>query len=229
MPVQKPATNNNRRGINTNNEQHSHQRLKKLQKSVSNWVEDTSDEKFSDYGYNSSECNMEGFSRSGFNKYGLMQRDYGPDGFNAFGFDREGYNREGRNIMGLTRADYDADGYDAYGLDCYGYDSEGFNCYGYSKKDYDVNGMDKHGYTSDGLYHGVPGTSHIPLRYAKVLRGRSDPKYARKLYGTLQGDVATLVKSAKKERVMFIEYKDLTTNLNLSWTGWMSLKSLDLC
>lgn len=213
-----------------NNDQHlSHKVVRATEKrSLPSWVAETSDEEFWDNGYNSRGYDRQGFSKSGFNKHGFKRSDYGPDGFNTFGFDREGYNREGRNLVGQTRLDYDADGYDAYGMDCYGYDRQGFNRYGYSKKDYDANGMDRHGYTCQGLYYGMQGTALVPLRHARVIKGRSDPEYGADLYESLREYATLAVLNAEIEYRKLINYQDLITDLSLRWTGRTVVHSLDL-
>ncbi|KAK8407251.1 hypothetical protein O3P69_002066 [Scylla paramamosain] len=196
--------------------------------STPSWVEPDSDEEYWADGYNNRGYDREGFSKSGFNKHGFRKTDYGPDGFNIFGFDSEGYSKEGRNVVGLTRADYDVDGYDAYGADCYGYDRQGLNRYGYSATDYSANGFDKNGYTKNGLFHDVPGTSMVPVRYAMVRKGQGDPVYRGEVYGKLRDHASLVILNAKLEREKLYRFEDLTTELSLKWTAWTSMHALGL-
>ncbi|MPC76049.1 hypothetical protein E2C01_070450 [Portunus trituberculatus] len=196
--------------------------------STPSWMAPESDEEYLANGYNIRGYDQEGFSKSGFNKHGFKKMDYGPDGFNLFGFDSEGYNREGRNVVGLTRADYDVDGYDAYGADCYGYDRQGLNKYGYSAEDYGTNGLDNNGYTQNGLFHGVPGTSMIPTRYAMVRKGKEDPVYCGEVYGKLREHANLVVLNAQIEREKLYRFEDLVVDLSLKWTAWTSMHALGL-
>lgn len=91
-------------------------------------------------GFNAAGFNADGFDREGFNVDGYDRDGYGRDGFNAQGYDRQGYGRDGFDVEGYDRYNFDREGYDRAGFNREGYDREGYNAQGYNAEGLDRDG-----------------------------------------------------------------------------------------
>lgn len=85
-----------------------------------NDIHEPSQYKGSDYRFNGTGYDVDGYNVNGFNALG-----YDKDGFNASGYDSEGYDRDGYNAQGYNRQGFDRNGYDIDGYDLYGYNQAG--------------------------------------------------------------------------------------------------------
>jgi hypothetical protein len=90
-----------------------------------NDIHEPSQYKGSDYRFNRSGYDVDGFNPDGFNAAG-----YDKDGFNAQGYDSEGYDRDGYNAQGYNRQGFNQSGFDKDGYDYMGYNQAGLDIHG---------------------------------------------------------------------------------------------------
>jgi hypothetical protein len=95
--------------------------------------------------YDCSGFNIDGFANTGFNAQGYNSLGFNSAGYNAFGYDASGYNAAGLDLNGFNAAGYNTEGYNRMG-----FDKDGFNKDGYDRMGYNANGMNSDGVNREG-------------------------------------------------------------------------------
>jgi hypothetical protein len=90
-----------------------------------NDIHEPSQYKGSDYRFNRSGYDVDGYNADGFNSAGYDKDGFNASGYNSEGYDRFGYNAEGYNQQGFNQSGFDKDGYDYFGYNAEGVDRNG--------------------------------------------------------------------------------------------------------
>lgn len=105
----------------------------------------------SQYIYDSSGFNVDGYNFLGFNAQGFNNHGYTAQGFNAQGFNALGYNVQGYNSMGFNEIGYNAEGFNMMGYNAEGYNKDGYTMMGYNAEGYNMQGYNREGFNSQGF------------------------------------------------------------------------------
>ena len=107
-------------------------------------------------GFNAQGFNNHGYTAQGFNAQGFNALGYNVEGYNASGYNEQGFNKGGFNIMGFNVDGFNKDGYTMMGFNADGFNIHGYNAQGLNAQGYDMSGYNLQGLNAEGQTRPLP-------------------------------------------------------------------------